>query len=313
MEIKATVNRWNEAKARGFVAPTTLPDSAIAADWSRANRDWWESNPMRYDWRTPLGAEPLSRQWFAEIDRRFFESARVYMPWSVAPFDQLIPYHELESQRVLEIGVGIGSHAQLLARAAGSFVGIDLTEYAAQATSRRLELAGIKGQVCRMDAERLALADCSIDLAWSWGVIHHAPDTRQALSEIHRVLRPGGAAITMVYHRSVWLWWVIGFALQGILRGRLAELGTIHRVVQEVTDGALARYYRPHEWRALCGEFFEIERLKVYGAKNELIPLPSGRLKNLLMNSLPDAMVRLVCNHLRFGSFLVTVLRKAPL
>jgi SAM-dependent methyltransferase len=306
------MNGWSEAKARGFVAPTTLPDRATAPDWGRANRDWWESNPMRYDWRSPIAAEPLSQAWFAEIDRRFFESARVYMPWTLAPFDQLIPYRELSGKRVLEIGVGMGSHAQLLARAAGSFIGIELTEYAAKATRRRLELAGLPGQVCRMDAERLALADASTDLVWSWGVIHHSPNTRQALSEIHRVLKPGGTAITMVYHRSLWLWWVVGFALHGILRGRLAGLGTVHRVVQEVTDGAIARYYTPKEWRMLCREFFTVERLKVYGAKHELVPLPQGRLKSALMALLPDALVRLICNRLRFGSFLVTVLRKAP-
>jgi len=72
----------------------------------------------------------------------------------------------------------------------------------------------------------------------------------------------------------------MGFALHGILRGRLAVLGTVHRVVQEVTDGAIARYYSPKEWRMLCGEFFGVERLKVYGAKNELSPLPKGRLKS---------------------------------
>jgi len=200
----------------------------------------------------------------------------------------------------------------LLARAAAGFIGIELTEYAAKATRRRLELAGVPGQVCRMDAERLALADASIDLVWSWGVIHHLPDTRRALSEIHRVLKPGGTAITMVYHRSVWLWWMMGFALHGILRGRIAALRSIHRVVQEVTDGAIARYYRPKEWRELCREFFNVERLQVYGAKNELVPLPQGRLKSALMASIPDPLVRLLCNRLRFGSFLVAVLRKAP-
>lgn len=306
------MNQWSETKAHGFSGPTALPDSGSAPEWHRANRNWWEQNPMRYDWRHPVAIEGLSRAWFAEIDRRFFEAARVYMPWTTVPFDELIPYRELGDKRVIEIGVGMGSHAELLVRAAGSFIGIDLTECAASATRRRLELAGLPGLVCRMDAERLALADCSADLVWSWGVIHHSPDTRQALSEIHRVLKPGGTAITMVYHQSFWLWWVVGFALHGIIRGRLARLGSVHRVVQEVTDGALARYYRPREWRSLCGEFFSVELLRVYGGKNELVPLPAGRLKSALMALIPDAFVRLICNRLRFGSFLVTVLRKAP-
>jgi len=301
---------WSDDKPVGFAAPTALADSATAQEWGRASRAWWESKPMRYDWHTPIAAEPLSSAWFAEIDRRFFSGARVYMPWREKPFDQLIPYGELADKRVLEVGVGLGSHAQLLASAAQSFVGIDLTDYAARATRRRLELAGLNGQVCRMDAERLALEDASIDMVWSWGVIHHSPDTRQALREIHRVLKPGGSAITMVYHRSFWLWWVLGFAAHGVMRGRLAELGTIHRVVQEVTDGAIARFYKPREWRALCQEFFTVERLKVFGATNELLPLPHGRLKDAMAAMMPGSVVRLLCNRLRFGSFLVTVLRK---
>ena len=34
------------------------------------------------------------------------------------------------------------------------------------------------------------------------GVIHHLPETRRVVDEMHRVLRPGGTAIVMVYHRD---------------------------------------------------------------------------------------------------------------
>jgi len=72
------MNGWTEVKPNGFVTPTALPDYVMAQDWGRANRKWWESNPMCYDWHRPIAAEPLSRAWFAEIDRRFFENARAY-------------------------------------------------------------------------------------------------------------------------------------------------------------------------------------------------------------------------------------------
>ena len=39
------------------------------------------------------------------------------------------------------------------------------------------------------------------DLVYSWGVIHHSPDTEKALSEVFRVLKPGGTAKIMVYHK----------------------------------------------------------------------------------------------------------------
>jgi len=37
---------------------------------------------------------------------------------------------------------------------------------------------------------------------YSNGVIHHAPQTQQILREMHRVLRPGGKAVVIVYHRG---------------------------------------------------------------------------------------------------------------
>jgi ubiquinone/menaquinone biosynthesis C-methylase UbiE len=55
-----------------------------------------------------------------------------------------------------------------------------------------------------LDAEQLALAEGSFVVFWSWGVIHHSANTRRILDEMHRVLRPGGSAVVMVYHRGFW-------------------------------------------------------------------------------------------------------------
>ncbi len=70
---------------------------------------------MRYDWQESIPYEIGSRDFFAEIDRRFFQSAASYLPCRRTPFDPLIDFASLSDQDVLEIGVGAGSHAQLLA------------------------------------------------------------------------------------------------------------------------------------------------------------------------------------------------------
>ena len=182
-------------------APTQLPTDEKQHDrWQEANRSWWQSNPMRYDWLGDNPAEEFSREFYEEVDRRFYQSVRAYMPWKKLPFDPVIDFESLTNQDVLEIGVGSGSHAQLLSSNAKSFTGIDLTDYAVESTNRRLNCFGIDATVKQMDAEHLEFPDESFDFVWSWGVIHHSADTRQILSEIQRVLKPGGRCVTMVYH-----------------------------------------------------------------------------------------------------------------
>ena len=50
------------------------------------------------------------------------------------------------------------------------------------------------------DAENLPFHDNEFDVVYSWGVLHHSPDTAQAFREAFRVLRPGGIFKAMIYH-----------------------------------------------------------------------------------------------------------------
>ena len=133
---------------KSFHRPEQLPRSdAEAAEWQSANRMFWESHPMRYDWRDDVRQEASSSEFFEEIDLRFLATVRAYMPWRRHPFEQLLDFDTLGTKDVLEIGVGMGTHAQLIATHARSYVGIDLTDYAVAATGYRLRLAGLPGTV----------------------------------------------------------------------------------------------------------------------------------------------------------------------
>jgi SAM-dependent methyltransferase len=106
---------------------------------------------------------------------------------------------------VLEIGVGMGAdHAEWAMVGPRSLVGIDLTPRAIGFAQRFLAGQGLASRLETADAERLPFADASFDLVYSWGVLHHTPDTPRAIAEVHRVLRPGGRAKVMIYHsRSI--------------------------------------------------------------------------------------------------------------
>lgn len=298
-------------KAKGFNDPIKLPESELqAAEWQEANKSWWESSPMRYDWHEDIPQTDQDGEYFAEIDRRFFKSVSHYMPWKKTPFDNLINFPALQAKDVLEIGVGHGSHAELIAPHCKSFTGIDLTERASQMTLQRMQLRGINAQILQMDAERMTFADESFDWIWSWGVIHHSANTQKILQEMTRVLRPGGSAVVMVYHKSPWKYFVADGLMRGIFRGELFRSGSIHGVSQQATDGAIARFYTCKQWRELCTTYFSISKIEITGLKTDVFPLPPGRVKESLMNSVPDSASRFLTNQMKFGTFLIAHMEK---
>lgn len=303
---KAFVN-----KVADFTSPTMLPlTNEQRTNWQQANKAWWEATPMRYDWRDPLPFDEYTQEYYNEIDKRFLQSVWAFLPWKKYPFEQLIPYAELSSMDVLEIGVGQGTHAQLIAPHCRSFTGIDLTEAAVRATTERFRLSGISGCIYQMDAEATSFPNASFDYIWSWGVIHHSADTASILREMHRVLRPSGRACVMVYHRSLWNSLVVNGLLKGVIQRQWREHGTLHGLVQAGTDGAIARFYRPREWVRLNAGLFAVEAVRILGLKSEMIPFPAGNLKHVLEARIPDWFTRFATNNLKMGGFLVAQMRR---
>ena len=296
-------------KAPGFDSPIRLPDDENQrCAWQEANKAWWEDKPMRYDWREGLASDKETRDFFREIDERFLLSVEKFLPSRSIPFDALIRFDTLGDRDVLEIGMGHGSVGQLLAQYARSYTGIDLTEEATNMTRRRFTFLNKKGTLLRMDAEAMTFPDASFDFVWSWGVIHHSADTSRILKEMHRVLRPNGQAIVMVYYRSWWSYYLFSI-MKLLLEGKFPTSDRIDKMRQRTTDGAIARFYTRCEWKKITNSLFSVTT-SVHGMSIELIPLPHGRVKNFLLRILPDRMARFMTHQLAMGSFLVAHMAK---
>ncbi len=114
-------------------------------------------------------------------------------------------FGEGRGRDVLEVGVGMGAdHVRWARSRPRSLTGVDLTPRAIEWTRRRLDAEGLASNLQTADAEALPFDDDSFDLVYSWGVLHHTPDTAAAFHEVYRVLCPGGTARIMIYHsRSI--------------------------------------------------------------------------------------------------------------
>jgi SAM-dependent methyltransferase len=129
-------------------------------------------------------------------------------------------FEEGAGRDVLEIGVGMGAdHAEWARHEPARLACIDLTARGIEWTARRLDTLGLTSELLVGDAERLPFPDASFDIVYSWGVLHHSPDTERAFAEVARVLRPGGTARIMIYHRRA----IVGYLLwarYGLAAGR---------------------------------------------------------------------------------------------
>ena len=99
-----------------------------------------------------------------------------------------------------------------------------------------------------------------------------------------------------------------GWVIPGLLKGDILRYRSLHKVIQLNTDGALARFYSPGEWESLVSEFFNVNDIKIFGGKSEVIPLPAGKIKRAILKLLPDKISSFLTNKLKMGSFLVSIL-----
>ena len=168
------------------------PPSSEYQDALAAVREFWDAQACGevYAGGAVL---PLPDQLEAQANARF--SLEPYLE----PFAR---FREGRGQEVLEIGVGMGAdHLRWAQHEPKRLVGIDLTSRAVQFTRSRLRQHGLRPELLIGNAELLPFADNSFDIVYSWGVLHHSPRTDKALGEVYRVLRPGGQARIMIYHR----------------------------------------------------------------------------------------------------------------
>lgn len=156
-------------------------------------RAFWEQEPCGTGKSIVGEIVPGTRDWYETVENHRYRVEPFIH--SVAQFTR---YH---GKSLLEVGVGAGTDHLQWARAGAICHGVDLTEAAIETTRKRFDLYGLRTELRHIDAERLPYPDANFDVVYSWGVIHHSERPETIISEIHRVLKPGGRFIGMMYGR----------------------------------------------------------------------------------------------------------------
>jgi ubiquinone/menaquinone biosynthesis C-methylase UbiE len=156
--------------------------------------DFWTRNvnAERIMGRDVSAHERGSEGYFADLEIQRYRSHRHLQRWisSMRP-----------ESHVLEVGCGVGLDSMQMARHGLRVTAVDLTVVGPATATRRAEANKADAAYLCADAEGLPFADATFDYVYSFGVMHHAPDTQKCIDETYRVLRPGGEALIMLYHR----------------------------------------------------------------------------------------------------------------
>lgn len=274
--------------------------------------DFWQANPCGTEFAE---GEIGTREFFNALERHRYQTE-----WHIPG---AVNFPRWRDSEVLEVGCGLGTDAINFARRGARYTGVDLTEASIELVRTRFELEGLTANLRVADAEALPFADDSFDLVYSHGVLHHTPDTQRAINEVHRVLKPGGTAMVMLYHKNSYNYWanimtlrrievrMLGFdwgpglvhRLTGEDESRLHELQRIYRrdgsrllsseeFLNQNTDGAgnpLARAYTRREALTMFNRFREV-RTELHFLNKRWIPLIGRAMPRVVERTLARVM-----------------------
>jgi SAM-dependent methyltransferase len=153
-------------------------------------REYWNDKPCDSE----LSDRERLREYFLDTEHRRYELQPHIL--------EIISKFDWRGKRILEIGTGVGTDARRIIDRGGAYTGINIDQGSTDATAQALRTFSLPGIAMRDDATSLAFPNGTFDVVYSFGVIHHIPEAARAVAEIHRVLKPGGELLVMLYNRA---------------------------------------------------------------------------------------------------------------
>jgi ubiquinone/menaquinone biosynthesis C-methylase UbiE len=138
-----------------------------------------------------------TKGFFSDLDEYRFDKLR-YLP-------HVVDFNAYRGKKILEIGCGVGIDLIRFAKGGAHVIGIDLAQKSIELAKKNFAHNNLKADLRVMNGEALEFADNSFDVVYAHGVLQYTADANKMAREMHRVLKPGGEAIAMVYNRISWL------------------------------------------------------------------------------------------------------------
>jgi ubiquinone/menaquinone biosynthesis C-methylase UbiE len=182
-----------------------------------------------------IATEPVgSAGFFRELDEYRFDKLR-YLP-------QVVDFSGYTGKTLLEVGCGAGIDLVRFARGGAIVTGVDLAEVSIDLAKENFAQNGLEADLRVMNGEALTFPDSSFDVVYGHGVLQYTADAPQMVREMHRVLKPGGEAIFMVYNKYSWL----------------NALSKLMKVDLEHQDAPVLKKYSIGEFKAMLRSFAQV-------------------------------------------------------
>jgi ubiquinone/menaquinone biosynthesis C-methylase UbiE len=254
----------------------------------QAVQEHWQREPCG-----TRGVSPEDRKaFFDQIEKERYEW-EPYLP-------KFAQFERGRGKKLLEVGVGAGTDFINWVRSGADATGVDLTERGVALTRERVALEGLSATVLQADAENLPFPNDTFDIVYSYGVLHHSPHTVRAISEVYRVLKPGGTALVMIYNARSWVVWMV-WAMHCAARGqpwKSPRWAAYHHLESPGT-----KTYTEEEARLMFSDFSQVHVRPQLCPGDLLSFRPSekyqSRLHHLAWRLYPRDLVRLTGD--RFG------------
>lgn len=278
-------------------APAGLHEPMIAIATESDIRGFWQDHPCGDEITGGL----VER--YREDFSAFFEGYDEWRYTLESHIPECLDRLGVRGLKVLEIGLGQGAESEQLIRRGARWTGLDLTAESVRRVQIRMELRNLDyDDILQGSATEIPADDDSFDLVFSHGVLHHVPDIVSAQAEVHRVLRPGGRLVVMLYARHslnyhvairvlrraalVGAWPVRRFFEKGHLAAHLRNaervgLGNylhIDQFVHANTDGPSNPYARVYALRDVERDFPDFRVTSIHKEFMHAPPLPVHRL-----------------------------------